>query len=331
MASDLYKVSVVIPTRNRKESLLTTLEALFKQSDAVFEVIVVDSSDIPLTPEALPQNTSFLNFSLLHSKASVCAQRNLGIQKATGDFIFLLDDDITITDNYIETILAFLKNKPSTIAVSGLVVEKNYKGVWEYNFPEISTLRLIWTWVFQLGIWTNLASLKKKSFVTFLLGPIISFYKHKDNTVSKAGWPMLTNFSEPHFRTQIYGLGASIIKREWLLNNLYDESLGQHGIGDNYGIAIKLLPHQGIFVLSGIYAYHHKNTSNRLAEREAYYKRVLALNYFSVKQQSASKAWLIWSLFGNLLSALIGLNFGLCYKNLKLIFVLFTNNNPLLK
>lgn len=331
MKPDLEKVSVVIPTRNRKESLQSTLEALSMQSHQAFEVIVIDASDLPLHPNNFPLRNVFLNFILCHSQPSVCAQRNLGIKKATGDFIFLLDDDIAVTPNYIETILSFFRTKPSSIAVSGLVVEKNQKGDWEYNFPEISSLRLIWTWVFQLGIWTNLSSLKKDPIVSFLLSPIIASYKHKGNTISKAGWPMLTNFSAPHFRTRIYGLGASIIKKNWLLNNLYDEKLDRHGIGDNYGIALHLQSDQGVFVLSGIYAYHHKITTNRLAENEAYFKRVLALNYFSVKHQSSKKRWLIWSLLGNTGSAFIGLNFRLCLKNLKLIFLLLTNNNPLLK
>ena len=331
MKPDLEKVSVIIPTRNRKESLQSTLEALSTQSHAVYEVLVIDASDVPLHPNDFPQRNVFLHFILCHSQPSVCAQRNLGIKKASGDFVFLLDDDIVVTANYVETILAFFRSKPSSVAVSGLVVEKNRKGDWEYNFPEISSLRLIWTWVFQLGIWTNVSTLKKGPIASFLLGPIIASYKHKGNTISRAGWPVLTNFSEPHFRTQIYGLGASIIKKNWLLNHLYDEKLDRHGIGDNYGIAMHLQSDQGVFVLSGIYAYHHKITTNRLAENEAYFKRVLALNYFSVKQQSSKKAWLIWSLFGNTCSAFIGFNFGLCLKNLKLIFLLLTNNNTLLK
>lgn len=327
----MEKVSVIIPTRNRKESLFKTLAALSKQKAAIHEVIVVDSSDTPIDSSELKSKFEFNSFCLLQTEASVCAQRNKGICRATGDFVFLLDDDISVDGNYIGLGLAFFESHPAALVVSGLVVEKNESGSWESMSQEISFLKLAWIFVFQLSIWTDLGETKKTMFNAPVLKWIQRYYKRRGNGVSKGGWPVLSHFSKPVLRSQIYYLGASITRRNWLVDNLYTEKLDQHGIGDNYGIAIKLLPEQGVFIMTDTCAYHHKIADNRLAATEAYYKRVLALDYFSTLQGSASRSWLVWSLFGNLLHACLHLQMDRAIKNCKLIGILFMNRNPLLK
>ena len=94
-------LSVIIPTRNRKESLYQTLAALFRQKAAIHEVIVIDSSDVPIDASELRAEFDFGALCLLRAGASVCAQRNQGIRKATGDYILVLDDDIVVDDHYI--------------------------------------------------------------------------------------------------------------------------------------------------------------------------------------------------------------------------------------
>jgi glycosyltransferase involved in cell wall biosynthesis len=325
-------VSVVIPTRNRKDSLLHTIESLYKQTCPVYEIIVIDASDVPLTKEELIRN-DFVNFSLIHSSPSVCAQRNTGIKKTKGEYIFLLDDDIVLDVNYIETILDFNKQNPEAVAVSGLVTEKNITGEWQYTFSEPSFFTFLWAYVFQLSIWAEIKEIKGNIFTRLLLGSLKSYYTRKGNSLSKAGWPLLTNFNKPYFRTQLYGLGASIIRKSWLEKNLYEEKLEPHGIGDNYGVAINLTEEEGVFVLSTIRAYHYKEASNRLSSVDAYYKRVVALHYFIItkKQLKISVKWLFWSLTGNLFTSTIKFNFSYVKVNLELMKMIFLNKNPLLK
>lgn len=327
----MEKVSVIIPTRNRKEILYNTLALLAQQRAAIHEVIVIDSSDIPIDPSELYNKFAFNACCLLRAKASVCAQRNEGIRRATGDLVFLLDDDISLDRNYITLGLSFFRNHPAALVVSGLVVEKNSSGSWEYASPRSSFCRLVWTFVFQLGIWTDLEGTKKTRFNSFFLQQLQRYYRRLGNGISKGGWPVLSHFSKPVFRSQIYYLGASIIQRDWLLGHLYTEKFDQHGIGDNYGIAIKLLPEQGVFILTDTSAYHHKHPANRLGVTEAYYKRVLALDYFSTLEGSASSIWLMWSLVGNLLDACLHRQMDRVIINCKLMGILLLNRNPLLR
>jgi glycosyltransferase involved in cell wall biosynthesis len=219
------RVSVIIPTRNRRQSLRETLAALSKQKAAIHEVIVIDASDPPIDPSELNHDFAFNACLLLHAKASVCAQRNTGIRRATGDFVLLLDDDISVDDNYIALCLGFFREHPAALAASGLVLEKRQSGNWEARSPTISFRQLAWAFVFQSGLWNDLAEVKKTWMNAFFLERIQRHCSRCGNGISKAGWPELTQFQKPVFRSQIYYLGASMIRRDWLLANLYSEKL----------------------------------------------------------------------------------------------------------
>jgi glycosyltransferase involved in cell wall biosynthesis len=327
----MEKVSIIVPTKDRKDSLFKTLAALSKQRAVIHEVIVVDSSDTPIDFAEIQGSFAFEACVLLHTRPSVCVQRNEGIRRATGDFVLLLDDDNLVDGDYIVRCLAFLKSHPDALIVSGLVIEKSKSGGWDFTPPGISRPRLAWNFVFQLSVWTDLGDTDENASDGFFPPSVRRHYQRRGNGLSKAGWPVLTRFSKPFFRTQIYYLSAAMIKKDWLRDNLFSEKLDQHGIGDNYGVTIKLRPEQGIFILTDTYSYHDKSPANRLAVDEAYYKRVLALDYFTTLNGTASRGWLVWSLFGNFLDACLHLKMERAIKNGRLIGLLILDRNPLLR
>lgn len=325
----MLNLSVVIPTRNRKENLLRTLNSLNEQSYPLLEVLVVDSSDKAEQEEELKRCSGISNLQVIRSEPSVCLQRNTGIKVCRGDCVFLLDDDISLDKNYINTLMLHLEKNRDTQITTGLVMEKDGQGEWNYKQAPPHPLKLLWIFVFQLGIWSQLSEQKAKWPWKILSRFLQNYYSEKRNGISKSGWPLITTFTSPVFETRIYGLGASIIRRDWLIEHLYDENLDQHGIGDNYGIAICLSEDHGISVHTNTKAFHHKSPVNRLNLSKAYYFRILALDYFSRLHRSASRNWLCWSLLGNALSSLLGGHWDLFKINLTLIWRIGTNQNPL--
>ena len=289
------QISVVIPTCNRPQRLLKLLENLEKSSYKVFEVIVVDSGEKRLTPSDYLHLKNFV-ILYLDSEKSVCVQRNIGISKAKGDWIFVCDDDIEVPSDYLEKISTHVVNHSEAGAVSGLVLQKE-RNEWRGTYPVTSALRLAWKFIFQMSIWGEIKC--RKNFITEY---IKNFYVRKGNHISRAGWPVLTDFSGDYFETPVYGLGASMLKKEWLMSSRYDEVLDRHGIGDNYGVAVGF-PGK-IHVLPGAFVFHHQETTNRLYRPLQYFRRVLALDYFvstNEKLHFVKKRWLLWSLTGNLI------------------------------
>jgi hypothetical protein len=104
------------------------------------------------------------------------------------------------------------------------------------------------------------------------------------------------------FQTAVYSLGTCMVRRNVLLESLYDEVLDPSGIGDNYGVAVGFPGDHPIHVLTTLNAYHHRSIVNRLEKPLSYFRRILALHYFIKKSECFPKsmaAWFQWSLIGN--------------------------------
>lgn len=296
------KVSVVIPTRNRLDSLLKVLSCLSKQTYPLAEVIIVDASDSKFDEGNIKPSFSSLNISYLASKPSVCIQRNLGIKLASAPYIFLCDDDIEFSEEYVSQLMHFI-DKNNANAVSGIILQRD-NGEWVYQYPPKSFSHFLFSYLFQHSVWGNIGGIKLNWVQKPFYQLVKKKYEKRGNTITRAGWPLIVDFSEPVFRTSFYGLGASIVKREWLINSPYDEVLDSHGIGDNYGVAMNFPEEMAIHVVAEVKAYHHQIMNNRLGAELTYYRRVLALHYFLIKGEKAkfsNRLWLIWSLLGNVL------------------------------
>lgn len=290
------KISVVIPTRNRRARLLALLGDLSRSSHPIWEVLIVDASDEKLRPDDLVAFVG-LRIRYLEAEPSVCAQRNRGIRDAQGDWIFLCDDDVEVPPDYLSTLARHLEPRPEAGAASGFILEEQKTGCWESQQPVTSARSLLWRYLFQLGIWGEVRP----------RGPgvdwIVERYRRRGNHISPAGWPVITDFSAPFFRTPVFTLGASLVKREWLLRSPYDERLDAHGFGDNYGVAIGF-PSEGVHVVTSASVRHHREELNRLPQAVAYGRRILALHYFVKTRPELSHVrpgLLLWSLVGQIL------------------------------
>jgi glycosyltransferase involved in cell wall biosynthesis len=91
------RVSVVIPTCNRKARLRRVLDALARQSvePDVFEVVIVDDGSSDGTSDALAAlHTDYALRSFFQPNAGPARARNRGVQEARGELVLFLDDDV---------------------------------------------------------------------------------------------------------------------------------------------------------------------------------------------------------------------------------------------
>ncbi|MQA90440.1 MAG: glycosyltransferase [Gemmatimonas sp.] len=295
-------VSVVIPTRNRPANLARTLEALGRQTRPAHEIVIVDASDQPLEEPALRgSNRALPPLVCLHTRPGLCAQRNIGIRKATGSHVLLCDDDIELPPEYIARLVAYLATNPNEGAVTGLIREADGAGGFTHGFARPSVRHLAFAFLFQLTVWADVEAAQTGWLGAPPLRALGRWYRRRGNTWTVAGWPLVTQVSDAVLHTATYGLGAALVRRSWLLGSPYDERLGAHGIGDNYGVALGFPGECPIAVLVDLPVLHHRAAANRLDPADAFLQRVLALDYFlrtSGRFSRTSVAWLIWSLVG---------------------------------
>lgn len=316
-------VSVVIPTCDRSARLLSLLHNLDQSSYPVDEVIIVDSGDDKLRPDQYAAFTH-LNIQYVLSEKSVCIQRNTGIKMARSPWIFLCDDDIEVPFDYLQQLVDYINRHPEAGAVSGRWLQKE-KGEWTATYPVNSVSALLWKYIFQLGIWGEINFTNN-----IITARIIAWYKRKGNHISKAGWPVNTDFTGDHAICPVYSLGASLVKREWLIQSPFDEVLDRYGIGDNYGVAVDF-PVPGIHIINSAFVYHHLEPVNRLKRSLQYYRRTLALDYFIRTKpalQHVKKYRLVWSLMGNLLGFLYARDRMMIRAAVRSIAKIIRNKNP---
>jgi glycosyltransferase involved in cell wall biosynthesis len=305
-------ICIVIPTRNRLDSLNRTLNSIGNQTFIPKEIIIVDSSDLPIEKKQLTSNFSNCDLQIIHTKPSVCLQRNIGIKKSGFQFVFLCDDDLVFDENYIETLFHYMNANPSIQMVSGLVLEKDASG-WSFGH-EISNLNLAYKLFFGLSIFSDL-SLKENSnpFLKCLVKKSLT----KGNRISRAGWPHFVDMSKDEISFPFFSLMATLIRKPDY--DLFDQAFVYNGIGDNYDACIKL--GFNITILKKIKAYHHRENINRIDSVKGFFYRTSALHYIIKKYPMfnwKNKLYLIWSLIGVLIPNVIKVRF----KNIQLILIL---------
>ena len=117
------KISVVIPTYNRKHTLPRALDSVLAQSYQPFEIIVIDDGSNDGTFDLIKSKYPSINLLESHkpskslkgySQKGVSVARNVGIKQSKGDWIALLDsDDEWIPDKLIKQVQLLKKNEGS--------------------------------------------------------------------------------------------------------------------------------------------------------------------------------------------------------------------------
>lgn len=103
-----YDLTVIIPTRNRKQILKKSLESLTIQKGILkkFEVIVIDdvSNEPLLSITNKFKNNKKFNLKLIRLKKHMGASyaRNIGIKKACGKLVLFIGDDIIASEYLIK-------------------------------------------------------------------------------------------------------------------------------------------------------------------------------------------------------------------------------------
>lgn len=150
-------VSIIIPTYNRKKTLLETLNALFDQTyPEVFEIIVVDGGSTDGTIEMLSgMRDKGRNVNFYQKKGGPAVGRNMGIERAKGEIILFTDDDCVPEKDWVQKHVEWYRRDRTLAGVSGLLIPRyptmldtvdfyDHKTIYiekqiTYNYPVIGT------------------------------------------------------------------------------------------------------------------------------------------------------------------------------------------------
>jgi glycosyltransferase involved in cell wall biosynthesis len=123
------KVSIIIPTFNRKEKLIETVESVESNdwSKKNFEIIIINDKSTDNTSEVISNlQKKFSNILYLENKQNLgpAKTRNRGIKKTKGNLIFFTDDDCLVPKDWIQKYVKFFSEHKEVYCAGGILEAK---------------------------------------------------------------------------------------------------------------------------------------------------------------------------------------------------------------
>lgn len=269
-------LSVVTPTLGRPEEVRGLLEYLRRQTVLPAELILVDGAGDgdERTREVAEMHGASLPFELHYVRqgGGTAIQRNAGIDRATGDFVGLIDDDIRPEPDFFARIAeAFEEDEERRIGgITGYVVN-------QYLDPTQSRR---WRWYRRL-----------KLFTTYEPG------RYDFDT----GYPINRYLRPPHeeiVEVDFMGAGCAVWRRE-----IFDEGLRfscfftGYGVLEDAHLALRAGRRWTLLEHGGAHCRHLRSPHSRVEPRDI--ARMSAVNYRFVfvdivPQRSARQEWRFW-------------------------------------
>lgn len=125
------QLAIVIPTKNRPDDLLVTIESVLNQSILPKQLIIIDQSaeedgyrQVSMRCEALPSHIRE-DFDLLYVRDTAITggseARNRGLALVGTKIVLFLDDDVILESDFNERILEAYRERPEAGGVAGII------------------------------------------------------------------------------------------------------------------------------------------------------------------------------------------------------------------
>lgn len=118
----MNKVTVIVPAYNSGRTIERCIESVLRQTYEAKEIIVVDDGSVDNTCEICrkyEELSCFRYFKATHG--GVSKVRNLGLEKATGEYVMFVDADDYVKDTFVEKMVAALETGSCDMCICSYV------------------------------------------------------------------------------------------------------------------------------------------------------------------------------------------------------------------
>jgi glycosyltransferase involved in cell wall biosynthesis len=149
------RISIIIPTHNRSQSLKNTIESIISLQDKFFfELIIVDNNSNDNTANIAREYYPFVKY-IFEKNTAFSRARRAGANNASGDILLFLDDDVLVNKGSFKSIIEVFTNYPNCGVIAGRIdpqysekpplwtlnCQKNFNGWSLYNSETYSFLK----------------------------------------------------------------------------------------------------------------------------------------------------------------------------------------------
>ncbi len=113
-------VSVVVPTYNCQDIILDCLLSVKNQKYKNIELIIVDSFSCDSTPQICKKYGKVYSYGRDPKQTNIFAvpyQRNFGVSKAKGEYIYIIDSDMRLTSDVVESCVDLIGKKDADAVI----------------------------------------------------------------------------------------------------------------------------------------------------------------------------------------------------------------------
>lgn len=181
------KISVIIVNFNTQKLLKDCLQSIFEKTQGLeFEVIVVDNASGDGSQEMVKKD--FPQVILLENKKNLgfAAGNNLGLKKAKGEYLLLLNSDTELIENSLLKMVEVMEKNPKVGIASCQLVGKT--GEIQPSGGFFPHLGRVFAWMFFLDD------------LPFLSWWIKPFHPHPPQFYTRDSW-----YQQPHFQDWVTG------------------------------------------------------------------------------------------------------------------------------
>lgn len=130
----LPKVSIVIPTYNRRNDVLECLQSLQRLRYPSYEIIVVDNDSTDGTSKAIERLFSKVRLVKSNKNLGVTGGRNLGARYSKSEYTLFLDHDTTVDENALIKLMGVMQSNPNVgIVGPAIYYYSDPKRVWAFG------------------------------------------------------------------------------------------------------------------------------------------------------------------------------------------------------
>jgi glycosyltransferase involved in cell wall biosynthesis len=119
-------ISVIITTKNEEKNIANCLESIKKQTypQELIEIIVVDNNSEDRTREIASKYTD----RVFDKGPERSAQRNLGVERSSGEYVMYLDADMILNKDVIKNCVEYINENKDIVGlyVTEIVMGKKY-------------------------------------------------------------------------------------------------------------------------------------------------------------------------------------------------------------
>lgn len=116
----MIKVSAIFPNYNGQKEIVSCLDSLGKLSypQQKLEIIMIDNASTDSSIEVVKKRFPKVKIVSLKKNLGFAKAVNKGLQKASGDYLFVINNDITFARNFLTALVNFME-KNSKIGIIG--------------------------------------------------------------------------------------------------------------------------------------------------------------------------------------------------------------------